>query len=111
MQPMLQAPIGDCVAFDAFAFAADALCASKIDVSRREIVQALVIAGIVVMLDEGRDLAFEIAGEVILLEQNAVLEKLMPALDFDPGLRMVGRSADILDVLLVQPIGQIARDI
>ena len=35
----------------------------------------------------------------------------MPALDFALGLRMVGRSADMLDLLLVQPIGQIARDI
>ena len=35
----------------------------------------------------------------------------MPALDFALGLRMVGRSADVLDVLLVQPISQIARDI
>jgi hypothetical protein len=35
----------------------------------------------------------------------------MPALDFALGLRMVGRSADMLDVLLVQPIGKIAGDI
>jgi hypothetical protein len=42
---MLQAAIGECLAFDTFAFEADALGASKIDVSRREIAQALVIAG------------------------------------------------------------------
>ena len=108
---MLQAAIGDCLAFDAFAFEDDALGASKIDVSRGEIAQALMIAGMVVMVDEGRDLAFEIAGEVIVLEQDAVLERLMPTLDFALGLRMVGRSADMLDVLLVQPIGKIPRDI
>jgi hypothetical protein len=33
-----------------------------------------VIAGVVVMRHEGRDLAFEIAGQVIMLEQDAVLE-------------------------------------
>ena len=69
------------------------------------------IAGMVVVRHEGGDLAFEIAGQVVVLKQDAVLERLMPALDFALGLRMVGRSADMLDVLLVQPIGQIARDI
>ena len=65
----------------------------------------------VVMVDEGGDLAFEIAGQVIVLEQDAVLERLMPTLDFALGLRMVGRAADMLDVLVVQPIGKIAGDI
>jgi hypothetical protein len=108
---MLQTTIGDGLAFDPFAFEEDGLGPSEVDVGRREIVQALVIAGMVVMVDEGGDLAFEIAGQVIMLEQDAVLERLMPALDFALGLRMVGRSANMLDVLLVQPIGKIARDI
>jgi hypothetical protein len=69
-----------------------------------------VIAGMVVVRHEGGDLAFEIAGRVVVLKQDAVLERLMPALDFALGLRMEGRSADMLDVLLVQPISQIARD-
>ena len=108
---MLQAATGDCLAFDTFAFEEDGLGSSEVDVGRCEIAQALVIAGMVVMVDEGGDLAFEIAGQVIMLEQDAVLERLMPALDFALGLRMVGRSADMLDVLLVQPIGKIARDL
>ena len=53
---MLQAAIGDCLAFDAFAFEEDAFGASKIDVSRGEIAQALMIAGMVVLVDEGREL-------------------------------------------------------
>ena len=39
------------------------------------------IAGMVVMRHEGRDLTFEIAGQVVVLKQDAVLERLMPALD------------------------------
>ena len=46
-----------------------------------------------------------------MLKQDSVLERLMPALDFALGLRMIRRSVDMLDVLLVQPIGKIARDI
>jgi len=108
---MLQTTIGDGLAFDPFAFEEDGLGSPEVDVSRSEIVEALVIAGMVVVLDEGRDLAFEIAGQVVMLEQDAVLERLMPALDFALGLRMERRAADMLDVPLVQPIGKVARDI
>ncbi len=45
-----------------------------------------------------------------MLKQDSVLERLMLALDLALGLRMIRRSADMLDVLLVQPIGKIARD-
>ena len=89
MQLVLQATICDCLAFDPFAFEEDGLGAAEVDVSRSEIAEALVIAGMVVVLDEGRDLAFEIAGQVVMLEQDAVLERLMPALDLALGLRMI----------------------
>ena len=69
------------------------------------------IAGMVVMRHEGRDLAFEIAGQVVMLEQDAVLERLMPALDLALGLRMERRSADVLHVLLIQPLREIRRDV
>ena len=108
---MLQTTVGDGLAFDPFAFEEDGLSAPEVDVSRSEIAEALVIAGMVVVLDEGRDLAFEIAGQVVVLEQDAVLERLMPALDLALGLRMERRSADMLDVPLVQPIGKVARDV
>jgi hypothetical protein len=32
---------------------------------------------VIIVLDEARDLGFEIAGQVIVLEQNAVLERLV----------------------------------
>ena len=99
------------MALDPFAFEEDGLSASEVDVSRGKIVEALVIAGMIVMLDEGGDLQFEIAGQVVMFEQDAVLERLMPAFDLALGLRMIRRSSDMLDVLLVQPIGRIARDI
>src|SRR5580704_19766844 len=81
MQLMLQATIGDCLSFDPFAFEEDGLRPSEVDVGGREIGQALVVSGIVVLRHEGRDPAFEIAGQVIVLKQDAVLERLMPALD------------------------------
>ena len=56
--------------FDPFAFEEDGLGSSEVDVGRREIAQALVIAGMVVMSHESRDLTFEIAGQIIVLEQE-----------------------------------------
>ena len=111
MQVVLQATVCDGLALDPFAFEEDGLGAPEVDVSRSEIAEALVIAGMVVVLDEGRDLAFEIAGQVVVLEQDAVLERLMPALDLALGLGMERRSADMLDAPLVQPIGKVARDV
>ena len=55
MQLMLQATVCDCLALDPFAFEEDGLGSSEVDVGRREIAQALVIAAMVVMSHEGRD--------------------------------------------------------
>jgi hypothetical protein len=90
MQLMLQATVCDCLALDPFAFEEDGLRLSEVDVGWGKIAQALVIASTVVMRHEGRDLTFEIAGQVIALKQDAVLERLMPALDFALGLRVIG---------------------
>jgi hypothetical protein len=62
MQLMLQATVCDCLALDPFAFEEHGFSAPEVDVSRSEIAKALVIASMVVVLDEGGDLAFEIAG-------------------------------------------------
>jgi hypothetical protein len=61
-QAMLQTTICDGLAFDPFAFKEDGLGPPEVNVSWSEIAEALAIAGMVVGLDEGRDLAFEIAG-------------------------------------------------
>ena len=70
-QLVLQATICGCLAFDPFAFEEDGLSATEVDVGRSEIAEALVIADVVVVLDEGGDLTFEIAGQVVVLEQDA----------------------------------------
>jgi hypothetical protein len=49
MQLMLQATVCDCLALDPVAFEEDGLGAPKVDVSRGEIVEALVIARMLVV--------------------------------------------------------------
>ena len=93
------------------AFGEDRLGSAEVDVSGREVVDALVIADVVVVLDEGVDLPFEIAGQIIVVEQNAVLQGLVPTLDLSLGLRMIRRAAYVLHVLVFEPRGQIARHV
>ena len=77
---MLQAPIFDRLSFDPFAFLDGGLCSAEVGVGRRDVVQALMIALMVVMLDERFDLSFEIARQEVVFQQDAVLECLVPAL-------------------------------
>ena len=46
------------------------------------------VAPVIVVLDEARDLGFEIARQVIVLEQNTVLERKVPSFDLALRLRM-----------------------
>ena len=58
----------DGLSFDLGSCGEDALTTPEVDIGRRQIVQALVIAAVIVVLDEGRDSAFEIAGQIVVLE-------------------------------------------
>ncbi len=58
---MEQVALLDGLPFDPFAFEQDGLASTKIDIGRREIADAFVVALMVVMLDEDPDLRFEIA--------------------------------------------------
>lgn len=61
---MLQAAIGDGLAFDAFSLLKDGAPASEIDVGGREVVEALVVAVVIVVRHEGGDALFEIAWQI-----------------------------------------------
>jgi len=101
----------DGLAFDPFAFEEDGVGPPEVDVGGSEIGQALMVSRMVVVRHEGCDLAFEIAGQVVMLEQDAVLERLMPALDFALGLRVIGGAADVLHFPLIQPLREILSDV
>ena len=87
---MLQAAVGDGLShFDPFSFCQNIRSPPEVDVGGSEIVDALVVAAVVVVGDERRDLGFEIAGQEVVFQQDAVLEGLVPALDLALGLSVV----------------------
>ena len=78
---MKQAALFDGFAFDPFPFQRDDLAAPEVDVGGGEIVEALVVAAVVVMIDERRDLPLEITRQEVVFQQDAVLQGLVPSLD------------------------------
>ncbi len=69
------------------------------------------VAAVIVVADEVADLRFEVSRQIVVLQKDAVLERLMPALDLALRLRMVGRAADVRHAMIVEPFGEIASDV
>ena len=79
---MLQAALSDCLFLDLLPSSQDGFVASEVDVGGCDVVQALVVTLIVVIRDECADLAFGIAGQIVVLQQNSVLHGLVPRFYF-----------------------------
>ena len=58
----------------------------------------------VTVTDEVSNHLFEIAGEIVVLEQDAVLQGLMPAFDLTLSLGMLGCTAHAIHPLINQPV-------
>lgn len=58
---MLQATVCDGVVLDTFTFGEDRLRSAEVDVGRCNVVDILVVAVMIVVLDEGGDLPLEVA--------------------------------------------------
>jgi hypothetical protein len=48
-------------------------------------------------------------GQAVLLEQDPVLERLVPELDLAPGLRVVLCGVDVVDAFVLEPSGEVGR--
>ncbi len=80
---MHQAALLDGPALDALALQQNGLPPAEIDISRGQVVQALVVAPVVIVLDEYFNLGLKRARQVVVFQQDAVLHGLVPALDLD----------------------------
>src|SRR5258707_965184 len=99
---VVQASVLDGLSFDPFSFQEDGLAASEVDVGRRQVGDALVVSQMVVVGDEVTDLGLEVAGQIVVLEQDSVLQRLMPALDLALCHRMIRSTADMLHLSVVE---------
>src|SRR4029079_11662491 len=94
---------------DVQAFCADCLSSPEVNIGRSEIVEALVIADVVIVRDEGIDLPFEITGQIVVVEQDAALQGLVPTLDLALGLRVIRRCAATLRPVMLKPLVALPR--
>ena len=85
---MHKAVLLDGSALDALTLQQNGLPPAEIAISRGQVVQALVIAPVVILLDKLGDLSLQRARQVAILQQDAVLHGLVPAFDLAPGLRV-----------------------
>lgn len=92
---MLQAPVLPGPAFDLFTFEQDGGATHEADVGGRQMVEALMVAAMIAVADKGGDLLFEIAWRIMVLQQDAVLEGVTPALNFALRLRVIRRAAHV----------------
>ena len=58
-----QATVGNGLLFDPLSFGQDIRAAPAVDVGRGEIADAFVVSAVVVVVDESRNLSFQIAGK------------------------------------------------
>ena len=69
------------------------------------------VAPMIAMIDKGFNLRFEVTWQEVVLEQNAVLQGLMPTFDLALGLGMIRRTARVLHAFVLQPFSQVPRDV
>jgi hypothetical protein len=101
----------DRLAFDPFALFEDGFGPAEVGVGRSDVVEALVVAPVIVVLDEGPDLAFEVARQEVVFEQDAVLEGLVPALNLALGLGMHRSATDVAHGVGMDVVGQFAGNV
>ncbi len=81
---MVQAALLDGLFLDLFSPFDDGGVTPEVGVSGCDVTNALMVTPVVVMIDEGADLVFEIAWQIIVLQQDAVLQRLVPPLNLAP---------------------------
>ena len=71
---MVAAALFDGTSFDLLSHVQNVLTAAKVDVGRREVVEALMVAAMIVVVDEVCDCALQIAGEIVVFEEDPALQ-------------------------------------
>jgi len=69
------------------------------------------IALVIVVPNEGGDLCFKVTGQEVVLQQDAVLEGLMPTLDLALGLRMIRCATCVRHAFVFQIYRQFTGDV
>jgi hypothetical protein len=72
---VMQAPGLDSLSFDPFSLFPNGLSPSEVGIGRGQIIDALVIAVVVVVIHEGFNAGLRISGEEVVFQKDAVLQE------------------------------------
>ena len=109
---MQAASLLDGFSFDLFPPFKNGQTAPEVDVSRRQVVQALVISTVVVVVpDELLDALFELSWQVVVVQQDPVFHRAMISLDLALRHRVVRPAADMSDAVVLEPLAKLARHV
>ena len=107
----MQAAMLDGFSLDPFTSVDDGFCSAEVGISRRNVAQALVITLVIIVFDERLDLGFQISGQEVVLQQDAVFERLVLTLDLALRLWMERRAANVAHIPFREIVRQIASNI
>ena len=108
---VLQAPMFDGLSLDPFTLFDDGWGPAEVGVGGCHVGQRFVITLVVIVLDEGLDLGLEVAGQEVVLQQDAVFQGLVPALDLALGLRVHRGAAHVAHLVGLDVFRQFSRDV
>ena len=102
---VLQAPMLDGLSFDPFTLLDDACSPAEVGVGGRYVVQALVVALMIVVLDERLDLSLKVVGQEVVFQQDAVLVRGGDKSGHRLGWFLFGTAGDVFGVDNLQRYG------
>src|SRR5437016_8597901 len=108
---MQAASLLDGFPFELFPPFENGLAAPEVDVSRRQVVHALVVSTVVVVPDELLDALFELSWQVVVVQQDPVFHRAMISLDLALRHRVVRPAADMSDAVVLEPLAKLARHV
>jgi hypothetical protein len=85
--------------------------APKVDIGWSEIAETLVVTPSVVEIDKLRESRFELPWQIVILQQNAILQRAMVTLNFALSHRMIRLAAGVGPTLLLEPGAELRRKI
>ena len=104
---MLQSSLFHRLSFDGFSLPQYRLGVTEVDIRRRHIEQALVIPSVVVIVDKSFDVGLEVTRQIVVLQQQPVLDRLMPALNLALRHRVVWGTTDVVYALVFKPLAEL----
>src|SRR5260370_15848844 len=101
---MQAASLLDRLSFDGFPPFKYSRYSAEVDVSRRQVVQALVVSTVVVVLDELVDAMFELTWQIVVFQQDLVFHRAVISLDLTLRHRVVRPAADMADAVILAAV-------